>query len=199
MRQIGAQCLILSPRSSSASPALRRPLPIVSRAFPPISSILPSLRMRSSPVMSPTCSLTFPLASSILPLSSSLFCMIPPRRFTGNAAERVPLRMEDVRRQNGVNAPAGAARRRYLDIQCAPPVRAVLWRRGMIRNTWRAAARIGPLALVALCVIWLLKPAAGQAQGYGTQNGEWQTYGADLRSTRYSPLDQVSADNFNKL
>src|SRR3954451_2743032 len=69
----------------------------------------------------------------------------------------------------------------------------------MIRNTWRAAARIGPLALVALCVIWLLKPAAGQAQSYGTQNGEWQTYGADLRSTRYSPLDQVSADNFNKL
>src|SRR5215217_5042856 len=34
---------------------------------------------------------------------------------------------------------------------------------------------------------------------YGTQNGEWQTYGADLHSTRYSPLDQVNAENFNKL
>ena len=34
---------------------------------------------------------------------------------------------------------------------------------------------------------------------YGTQDGEWQTYGADLHSTRYSPLDQVNADNFNKL
>jgi quinoprotein glucose dehydrogenase len=69
----------------------------------------------------------------------------------------------------------------------------------MIRNTWRPVARIAPLALVAVCASWLLKPAAGQAQSYGTQNGEWQTYGGDLRSTRYSPLDQINADNFNKL
>ena len=34
---------------------------------------------------------------------------------------------------------------------------------------------------------------------YGTQDGEWQTYGGDLHSTRYSPLDQVNAENFNKL
>ncbi|MEO8681256.1 MAG: PQQ-binding-like beta-propeller repeat protein, partial [Vicinamibacterales bacterium] len=29
--------------------------------------------------------------------------------------------------------------------------------------------------------------------------GEWPTYGGDLKSTRYSPLDQVNAANFNKL
>ncbi len=29
--------------------------------------------------------------------------------------------------------------------------------------------------------------------------GEWPTYGADLASTRYSPLAQITADNFNKL
>ena len=29
--------------------------------------------------------------------------------------------------------------------------------------------------------------------------GEWPTYGADLASTRYSPLDQINAANFNKL
>ena len=29
--------------------------------------------------------------------------------------------------------------------------------------------------------------------------GEWTTYGADLASTRYSPLDQITKDNFNKL
>ena len=29
--------------------------------------------------------------------------------------------------------------------------------------------------------------------------GEWPTYGADLASTRYSPLDQINADNFNQL
>ena len=29
--------------------------------------------------------------------------------------------------------------------------------------------------------------------------GEWPTYGGDLASTRYSPLDQINASNFNKL
>ena len=29
--------------------------------------------------------------------------------------------------------------------------------------------------------------------------GEWTTYGANLASTRYSPLDQITKDNFNKL
>src|SRR5580704_8537400 len=33
----------------------------------------------------------------------------------------------------------------------------------------------------------------------GAQNGEWRTYGGDLGSTRYSPLDQINAGNFNKL
>src|SRR5215470_10437588 len=32
-----------------------------------------------------------------------------------------------------------------------------------------------------------------------TKPGEWATYGGDLASTRYSPLDQISKDNFNKL
>jgi quinoprotein glucose dehydrogenase len=29
--------------------------------------------------------------------------------------------------------------------------------------------------------------------------GEWPTYGGDLRSTRYSPLDQINSDNFSEL
>ncbi|NOT27451.1 MAG: pyrroloquinoline quinone-dependent dehydrogenase [Acidobacteria bacterium] len=29
--------------------------------------------------------------------------------------------------------------------------------------------------------------------------GEWRTYGGDLRSTRYAPLDQINKDNFSKL
>jgi quinoprotein glucose dehydrogenase len=29
--------------------------------------------------------------------------------------------------------------------------------------------------------------------------GEWPTYGGDLANTRYSPLDQINKDNFNKL
>src|SRR5579864_6579008 len=33
----------------------------------------------------------------------------------------------------------------------------------------------------------------------GTKNGEWTNYGGDLGSTRYAPLDQINAANFNKL
>ena len=34
----------------------------------------------------------------------------------------------------------------------------------------------------------------GQA---GAPNGEWRTYGGDLGHTRYAPLDQINAANFN--
>ena len=33
----------------------------------------------------------------------------------------------------------------------------------------------------------------------GAPRGEWPTYGGDLRHTRYAPLDQISAANFNDL
>ena len=40
----------------------------------------------------------------------------------------------------------------------------------------------------------------GQAPaGLTPPNTEWRTYGGDLRSTRYMPLDQVTRDNFSKL
>jgi quinoprotein glucose dehydrogenase len=43
---------------------------------------------------------------------------------------------------------------------------------------------------------WATLPIAGQS---GAKNGEWTTYGADLGNTRYSPLDQITAGNFNML
>src|SRR5436190_1954629 len=39
-------------------------------------------------------------------------------------------------------------------------------------------------------------PLAGQS---GAKNGEWSTYGADLGSNRYSPLDQINRTNFSNL
>ena len=33
----------------------------------------------------------------------------------------------------------------------------------------------------------------------GARNGEWRSYGGDLGHTRYAPLDQINATNFNKL
>jgi quinoprotein glucose dehydrogenase len=45
--------------------------------------------------------------------------------------------------------------------------------------------------------------ATGQAGQYGaqpsTKNGEWPHYTADIKGTKYSPLDQISASNFNTL
>ena len=40
---------------------------------------------------------------------------------------------------------------------------------------------------------------AQRQQSRPTPTVEWKTYGADLASTRYSPLDQVNKDNFSKL
>ncbi|MEE9264961.1 MAG: hypothetical protein V3V11_10960, partial [Vicinamibacteria bacterium] len=51
------------------------------------------------------------------------------------------------------------------------------------------------LAAAVLCVT---QPAAAQAR-LGTEGGEWRYWGADSRSSRYSPLDQIDADNFEDL
>ena len=56
----------------------------------------------------------------------------------------------------------------------------------------RSAPRIG----LASCLFLLACIAQAQT---GVKNGEWTTYGGDLGSTRYSPLDQINAGNFNKL
>src|SRR3954451_19472059 len=41
---------------------------------------------------------------------------------------------------------------------------------------------------------------SGQAPGFPTtKNGEWPYYTADVRGSRYSPLDQINGSNFNQL
>ena len=41
---------------------------------------------------------------------------------------------------------------------------------------------------------------SGQGTGQpSTKNGEWPAYTADIRGSRYSPLDQINAANFKKL
>ncbi|HVY64412.1 MAG TPA: PQQ-binding-like beta-propeller repeat protein [Gammaproteobacteria bacterium] len=44
----------------------------------------------------------------------------------------------------------------------------------------------------------LLGVAPAVAQ-HGAPNGEWKTYGGDLGNTRYSPLAEITAANFNRL
>src|SRR5438046_1913768 len=42
-------------------------------------------------------------------------------------------------------------------------------------------------------------PLSGQGYVPSTKNGDWTHYTADMRGTRYSPLDQINASNFNQL
>src|SRR6202034_2230547 len=55
----------------------------------------------------------------------------------------------------------------------------------------------GASTALTLCVL-LISTVPVRAQS-GAKNGEWPTYGGDLGNTRYSPLDQISGANFNKL
>src|SRR3984885_11910444 len=44
-----------------------------------------------------------------------------------------------------------------------------------------------------------LLTASAWAQQPSTKNGEWPAYTGDIKGTRYSPLDQINAGNFNQL
>src|SRR5262245_3737704 len=68
------------------------------------------------------------------------------------------------------------------------------------------------LMVAAIAIVWLTPMLSGQVfvgtptpqqfNGQGqpsTKNGEWPHYTGDLKGTRYSPLDQINASNFNKL
>ena len=69
------------------------------------------------------------------------------------------------------------------------------------RKTWRWAARMSPLALLLGMATMHATGQSGAPQSSqpAGPSREWRTYGADLASTRYSPLDQINAQNFEKL
>jgi len=63
----------------------------------------------------------------------------------------------------------------------------------MTRSTLTALAFAGGL-------IYMAAGPSGQTAGQpSTKNGDWPAYTGDIRGTRYSPLDQINASNFNKL
>src|SRR5580658_833049 len=50
------------------------------------------------------------------------------------------------------------------------------------------------------CALFFVLPVLAQNTGQpSTKNGDWPYYTADLKGTRYSPLDQINAANFSKL
>jgi len=61
--------------------------------------------------------------------------------------------------------------------------------------------RLAPaLAVVATGVVLWTATTAGQPRPVpSTKNGDWPYYTADIRGTKYSPLDQINAGNFKNL
>src|SRR3954462_3595536 len=64
----------------------------------------------------------------------------------------------------------------------------------------KLAKRAAPVAAaLALGALWFTVRPSTQAMFPSTKNGDWVAYTADNRGTKYSPLDQVTAANFNKM
>ena len=62
----------------------------------------------------------------------------------------------------------------------------------------RHAGLVSVAAGVALALALVLAAVPAAAQ-YGAVDGEWRSYAGDNGSTKYSPLDQIDAGNFNDL
>src|SRR5262245_63295823 len=60
--------------------------------------------------------------------------------------------------------------------------------------------RRSTLAAAIFGFVWVSASLSGQNTGQpSTKNGDWPAYTADIRGSRYSPLDQINASNFKKL
>ncbi len=69
------------------------------------------------------------------------------------------------------------------------------------RSALLSVATLSVVGLLLASAPWPGGRVAGQAPSGqpSTQKGEWPHYNADNKGTRYSPLDQINGDNFNKL
>ena len=66
---------------------------------------------------------------------------------------------------------------------------------------------VSKMSKVTLVTVWLVVVSATSAhaqstgpwQRYDTENGEWRSYAGNIAGQKYSPLDQIDADNFSQL
>jgi quinoprotein glucose dehydrogenase len=70
---------------------------------------------------------------------------------------------------------------------------------GIRFNRWVLFVAVVLSAVVWTALVTRAQTGAKAGAQAGMNAGEWPTYGGDLGNTRYSPLDQISADNFSKL
>src|SRR6202521_1888461 len=70
------------------------------------------------------------------------------------------------------------------------------WRKLMSRFPQRVASASSGAFFFWVGLFCATIPVSAQS---GAKNGEWRSYGGDLGNTRYAPLDQINASNFDKL
>src|SRR5437879_5072962 len=66
----------------------------------------------------------------------------------------------------------------------------------MMRTAYRSLLAA---VLVTVALVYMVRLASSQTVLPSTANGEWPIYSADLKGSRYSPLDQINGSNFNQL
>src|SRR5881409_1102666 len=66
----------------------------------------------------------------------------------------------------------------------------------MLGKSYRSLSALVPFVVVLSALTAVVSGQTGQPS---TANGEWPTYNADMKGTRYSPLDQINGSNFNQL
>src|SRR3989475_6628234 len=66
----------------------------------------------------------------------------------------------------------------------------------MLGKPYRSLSALVSFVVVLLGLTIVVSSQTGQPS---TANGEWPSYNADVKGTRYSPLDQINVSNFNKL
>src|SRR5437763_8122077 len=59
--------------------------------------------------------------------------------------------------------------------------------------------RFGFLCLLAVFIAVFARTAIQQAKMPSTAGGDWPHYTADVKGTKYSPLDQINTANFKNL
>ena len=70
----------------------------------------------------------------------------------------------------------------------------------MLYTTHTRKIALSPVLATAISLVSVAAQMWGQTAGQpSTKNGEWPYYTADVKGTKYSPLDQINASNFNKL
>ena len=67
-------------------------------------------------------------------------------------------------------------------------------------RTWRSPILVLSVVVgLTTAIFGQQGDAGGPWQTYDTSDGQWMSYAGDIAGTKYSPLDQITADNFSSL